>query len=98
MPAGVVQSGADLHRDPQLTARETLAWLDHPEMGRAPYEAWAFRLVGRPSALRRAPGVGEHTAEVLGELLGMGPHEVERLSEEEVFAWAWWTTSTRSTC
>lgn len=86
VPAGVVQSCADLHRDPQLAAREAFVWLDHPEMGRTPYEAWAFRTVGRPGHLRRAPCLGEHTAEVLREVLGMAPAEIVRLTAEGVLA------------
>ncbi|MBI4610798.1 MAG: CoA transferase [Candidatus Rokubacteria bacterium] len=82
VPAGVIQSCADLHQDPQLTAREAFVWLEHPEVGRSPYEAWAFRFVGKPGALRRAPCLGEHTEEVLTGLLGMPAAEVERLKAE----------------
>jgi len=84
VPAGVVQSCADLHRDPQIAARPGLVWLEHPEMGRTPYEAWAFRLAGRASGLRRAPCLGEHTDEVLRDLLGLTSEEVARLRADGV--------------
>ena len=84
IPAAVVQSCADLHRDPQLAARGAFQWLEHPEIGRAPYEAWPFRFSRTPGRLRRAPCLGEHTHEVLGELLVLSRAEVERLIAEGV--------------
>ena len=86
MPAGVVQSCADLHRDPQMAARPGLVWLEHPEMGRTPYEAWAFRFAGRASGLRRAPCLGEHTDEVLREVLGLTSEEIAGLRAAGILA------------
>jgi crotonobetainyl-CoA:carnitine CoA-transferase CaiB-like acyl-CoA transferase len=84
VPAGVVQSCADLHQDPQLRAREAFRWLEHPEMGRAPYEGWAFRCSRTPGVLGRAPCLGEHTRDVLTELLGITGAEVDALIDEGV--------------
>ncbi len=84
IPAGLVQSCADLHKDPQLAARGAFQWLEHPEIGRAPYEAWPFRLSQTPGRLRRAPCLGEHTHEILGDLLGMSREQVDRLIAEGV--------------
>ena len=84
IPAGVVQSCADLHKDPQLAARGAFQWIEHPEIGRAPYEAWPFRFSRTPGRLRRAPCLGEHTQEVLGELLGMSGPEVHQLIADGV--------------
>ena len=84
IPAGVVQSCADLHRDPQLAVRAAFQWLEHPEIGRAPYEAWPFRFSRTSGRLRRAPCLGEHTHEVLGELLAMSGEQVDRLITEGV--------------
>jgi crotonobetainyl-CoA:carnitine CoA-transferase CaiB-like acyl-CoA transferase len=84
VPAGVVQSCADLHRDPQLAARGALAWLDHPEMGRSPYEAWPFRILDCPGTLRPAPRLGADTEDVLGGILGLSADEISRLKEEEI--------------
>ena len=84
VPAGVVQSCADLHQDPQLGAREAFVWLEHPEMGRSPYEAWAFRCAAGPGRLRPAPCLGEHTEAVLAEILGMTPDEVRSLKADGI--------------
>jgi len=85
VPAGVVQSCADLHQDPQLKARGAFVWLEHPEMGRSPYEAWAFRCTASPGRLSPAPCLGEHTEEVLTEILGMTTAELRQLKEQGVF-------------
>jgi crotonobetainyl-CoA:carnitine CoA-transferase CaiB-like acyl-CoA transferase len=83
--AGPVQSCADLHRDPGLAARNAFAWVEHPEMGRTPYETWAFRM-GGDTAPRRAPLLGEHTEEVLTEVLGMTAEDIARLAAAGVLA------------
>ncbi|MBI4590298.1 MAG: CoA transferase [Candidatus Rokubacteria bacterium] len=84
VPGGVVQSCSDLHRDPQLSAWGAFRWLDHPEIGRAPYEAWPFRCSETPGQLRPAPCLGEHTHAVMTELLGMSRSEVDGLIHEGV--------------
>ncbi len=86
VPAGAVQSCADLQRDPGLAAREALPIVEHPEMGQTAYEAWAFRSVGRPQVVRRAPCLGEHTSEVLRDVLGLSPDEIARLNAAGVLA------------
>ena len=82
--AGVVQSCAELHRDPQIVARKALALREHPEMGRVPYEAWPFRCPTAAATPGRAPLLGEHTDAVLRELLGASADEIAALREKGV--------------
>jgi crotonobetainyl-CoA:carnitine CoA-transferase CaiB-like acyl-CoA transferase len=84
VPAGAVQSCADLPGDPQLQARGAFVWLEHPEMGRSPYEPFPFRLSETPGVLRRGPCLGEHTQEVLTGLLGLEDGEVRQLIADGV--------------
>ncbi|MBI3936087.1 MAG: CoA transferase [Betaproteobacteria bacterium] len=86
VPAGVVQNAADLvARDPQLTHRGHWLRLEHPEMGESIYNAPPFRFSRTQVALSRpAPLLGQHTAEVLGGLLGMPCEEVAALAAEGV--------------
>jgi benzylsuccinate CoA-transferase BbsF subunit len=86
VPAGAVQSCADLQRDPGLAAREALPIVEHPEMGRTAYEAWAFRAMGCPQVVRRAPCLGEHTIEVLRDVLGLSQDEIGRLEAAGILA------------
>lgn len=69
VPAGVVQTAADLiDSDPSLVERHW-RYLDHAEMGKSLYDAPPFKLSQTPGELRRpAPLLGEHTHEVLAEL------------------------------
>jgi benzylsuccinate CoA-transferase BbsF subunit len=77
--AGAVQDAEDLTLDPQHRARNFLIEMDHPDLGVAEYTAPPYRLAKTPPTVRRAtPRLGEHTAEVLGEWLGMTPEESRR--------------------
>ncbi|MCW5653810.1 MAG: CoA transferase [Hydrogenophaga sp.] len=58
--------------DPHWQARGSYAWIDHPELGRAlpyPRGKWLSNTTAW-QARRRAPGLGEHTAEVLAQWCG----------------------------
>jgi benzylsuccinate CoA-transferase BbsF subunit len=85
--AAVVASALDLHADPVLAGWGFFQWLEHPARPAAPYLGHALRLEGTPGRLRHAaPTVGEHTALVLHEVLGMSEEEIARLVEAKV-AW-----------
>ena len=77
VPAGAVQRSSDLLRDPQLQHRRFFRPLQHPEMGEVPYEGHQFRIDGYDSGPRLpAPCLGEHSIEVLRDLLGMDDEEI----------------------
>ncbi|HYH40531.1 MAG TPA: CoA transferase [Burkholderiales bacterium] len=80
VPAGVVATAADVTCDPQLAHRGHWVTLDHPEMGASLYNAPPFRCLRVPIALSRpAPLLGQHTAEICRELLGLSDPEIEAL-------------------
>ena len=65
--------------DPQLAHRAFFRRLEHPEMGEVPYEGHQFRIAGYDNGPRfPAPCLGEHTYEVLTEVLGLDDDEVCR--------------------
>ena len=85
VPAGPVQRSSDLLRDPQYAHRGFYHLLDHPEMGRIPYTGHAYRIDGHVSGPRSpAPLLGEHSFQVLKELLGMSDGEIARLAQAGV--------------
>ncbi|TDV57739.1 CaiB/BaiF CoA transferase family protein [Actinophytocola oryzae] len=86
IPAGVVRDTEALVRhDPQLAHREHWQYLRHREMGTTLYGAPPFRLSVTPGGLHRpAPLLGEHTREVLTELLGLSDNEITELAESDV--------------
>jgi benzylsuccinate CoA-transferase BbsF subunit len=80
-----VQNCMDLHRDENLEAFGFWHWLDHKEMGPSPYEGLEHRMSRTPGGLQRpAPTLGQHSDEVLGEILGMAAAEIEELKREKV--------------
>ncbi|MXY79212.1 MAG: CoA transferase [Chloroflexi bacterium] len=81
--AGVVQRGEDLlEHDPQLRHRGFWQPLDHPTIGRYHAPRHAFRLPDAPCALRRSRMIGEDTAEVLRDVLGLSEAEIADLAAD----------------
>jgi crotonobetainyl-CoA:carnitine CoA-transferase CaiB-like acyl-CoA transferase len=78
--AAVVRTMAELFSDPQLVHRRVWRALDHPEIGRHHYKAPPFILSSAAAGPQRpAPCLGEHTRQVLTEILGMSQAEVRSL-------------------
>jgi benzylsuccinate CoA-transferase BbsF subunit len=87
VPAGAVETYQDLlDSDEQLRHRGHFAVLDHPEMGESAYNAPPFRLsaIDEPVMRMPAPLLGQHTREVLTELLGLDDTELYELTADEV--------------
>jgi len=84
--AAPVEDGRDLvDGDEHLRARGFYVSLDHPAAGPMLHEGVAVRLAATPGGVfRPAPLLGEHTAEVLAELLGMSQRELDELAAEGV--------------
>jgi benzylsuccinate CoA-transferase BbsF subunit len=80
--AGVVQSGRDIHSDPQLKARGFFESLEHPTLGSHIYHQAPFHLSRTPEVLKRGHCLGEHTEYVLTQLLGMSDEEFTELIVE----------------
>jgi crotonobetainyl-CoA:carnitine CoA-transferase CaiB-like acyl-CoA transferase len=75
-----VNSMADLFEDPQLAARGFWRTVEHPVMGPLRVEAPpALLRATPPEQTRPAPLMGEHTAEVLTEILGLSPEQIDGL-------------------
>ncbi len=78
-------SPRDLAADPQLQARGFLEHLDHPEVGRRVHAGIPWRLTFGPNGVRApAPLLGQHTDEVLAEVLGLDPDELDLLHRDGV--------------
>ncbi len=80
VPAGVVQSQADLWEDPQIAHRGFFQWLDHAECGPMPYDGLTYHLSKTPGELRMPQAlIGQHNSEILREILGMDETAVGEL-------------------
>lgn len=82
--AAPVRTYADIAADPDARADGYIRTLDHPEKGPIEVSGPFLHFSATPPAIRRAaPGVGEHTDEVLAEI-GYAPAEIERLRGDRV--------------
>ena len=80
MPCGPINDIARALADPQVAARGMRIDLPHTLAGSVPLVANPIRLSETPPAYERAPPLlGEHTDEVLRELLHMSAAEIARL-------------------
>ena len=84
VPCGPVLDSADLFADDHLQARDMIVEVPHPQRG-------SFKTVGSPLKLSdsmvditASPLLGEHTAEVLEQVMGYGANEVDKLRQDGV--------------
>ena len=71
IPAGPVLHYDEVFTDPQILAREMVVETDHPVTGKFRTLGVNVKLSDTPGSVRRpAPRLGEHTEEVLAEILG----------------------------
>src|SRR5204862_7559525 len=80
VPAGRIFTAPDMLRDPQYLAREMVQRVTSGQGWDVPMTGVVPRFTGTPGAIRHpGPRLGEHTDEVLTELLGMGAAELDDL-------------------
>ena len=87
VPAGQVQGIDDVAENPFTWERDILVTLQHPESG-------PVKLLGSPFKSSRSPGVvdtpaptvGQHTKQVLSEILGYSDARIDELTEKQVIA------------
>jgi crotonobetainyl-CoA:carnitine CoA-transferase CaiB-like acyl-CoA transferase len=69
VPCGPVHGVADVFRDPQVLAQKMVLEVDHPGHGLVRMLGFPMKFSQTPCQIRRpAPGLGQHTKDVLQEL------------------------------
>lgn len=78
-PAGFVMSTQDLANDPHVKLREMYVELDHPQRGKWSNVGMPLKLSDSKPDFKNPPLLGEHTDEVLKELLGFNDEKINEL-------------------
>jgi formyl-CoA transferase len=80
VPCGLIYTAPDMLEDPHFKARNAIVDVEHPDFGTIKMQNVAPRLSDTPGAVRHVgPELGEHTDEVLGEILNY--------SEDQIASW-----------
>ena len=83
VPAGAVLDTGDLLAEPSFAERGIIQTMRHPA-GTLQMPAFPVRFDGAPAPVKPAPLLGQHTAEVFGDWLGMNSGDVEALRKDGV--------------
>ncbi|MGH8637956.1 MAG: CaiB/BaiF CoA transferase family protein, partial [Burkholderiales bacterium] len=80
IPVGAINDLGQVVEHPQVKARDALVDVEHPRLGKVRVAGPAARLSATPASVRSAsPLLGQHTREVLTEMLAMTAREIDEL-------------------
>jgi formyl-CoA transferase len=79
IPCGPINTYPEVFADPQVRSRQMVVELEHPTLGRMPSLGSPIKMSETPPVVqRRAPLLGEHTAEILREA-GLSEEQIRRV-------------------
>lgn len=81
IPVGPILSMKEIAEDQSLRATGTIVEVDHPERGKYLSVGCPVKLSDSPVEVTRSPLLGEHTDEILRDVLGYSQAEVESLRD-----------------
>ena len=85
VPCGPIMSTKDLANDDHVKLREMYVELDHPDRGKWYNLGCPIKLSDSPVEVTRSPLLGEHTDEILGEVLGYDAGKVDQFKDAGAF-------------
>ena len=84
IPVGPILSMKELSEEPSLRETGTIVEVDHPERGPYLSVGCPVKLSDNDVVVERSPLLGEHSAEILAEVLGYSAAEIDALQESGV--------------
>jgi len=86
VPCGPIMSTDDLANDEHVRGRDMWVELDHPQRGKWFNVGMPIKLSDSPAVIRRSPTLGEHTEEILKEVLGYDDAKISALKSSGAFS------------
>jgi formyl-CoA transferase len=86
VPCGPIMSTEDLSNDEHGRGRDMWVELDHPQRGKWFNVGMPIKLSASPAVIKRSPTLGEHTDEVLKDVLGYDDSRVATLKSAGAFS------------
>ena len=86
VPCGPIMSTEDLATDEHVKGRDMYVELDHPQRGKWHNIGMPIKLSASPARIERSPLLGEHTEEVLKEVLGYDEAKLAALKTAGAFS------------
>jgi formyl-CoA transferase len=84
VPSGAIFDTHELMTEPDLRGPQMFVKVHHPDRGEFLMPGWPIRMTDSRPDITAAPVLGQHTGEVLSELLGMSPGAIDGLRKEHV--------------
>ncbi|MCR4394582.1 MAG: CoA transferase, partial [Dehalococcoidales bacterium] len=85
MAFSAINELTELTGDAQIMANDYIIDIEHPTLGKIKMTGFPFKFSETPTGVwRTAPQFGQHTEEVLMDLLGFTWEDLEKLKEAEV--------------
>lgn len=87
VPHAPIMGVTEALAQPQAVAREMVVEVDHPTMGKIPIVGRSIKFPGASQPAPAAPPLmGQHTAEILSDILGLSPDRIEQLRASKIVA------------
>jgi formyl-CoA transferase len=86
VPCGPIMSTEDLANDEHVRGRDMYVELDHPQRGKWFNVGMPIKLSASPAVVKRSPTLGEHTDEILREVLGFSDAQIEAKKQAGAFS------------
>jgi formyl-CoA transferase len=86
VPCGPIMGTADLADDEHVRGRQMWVELDHPRRGKWFNVGMPIKLSASPPRIERSPLLGEHTDQVLQEVLGYDEAKIKALKQAGAFS------------
>ncbi len=86
VPCGPIMSTQDLANDEHVRGRDMWVELDHPQRGKWWNVGMPIKLSASPAVIRRSPTLGEHTEEILKQVLGYDDAKIGALKSAGAFS------------